>query len=117
MLPRMLPRPVRAWVRGRLPEQPGGARIFVRSDYEFWYDPSTIVGETDIGRADHRTVVVRGRSGDVPLKQADRFIQKVQELEDSNSLTPVIYDEGVSYLYVQVSGLSLGAHTAATFRT
>lgn len=62
-------------------------------------------------------MVVRGRSGDVPLKQADRFIQKVQELEDSNSLTPVIYDEGVSYLYVQVSSLFLGAHVVASFRT
>jgi len=40
--------------------------------------------------------------GDVLLKQADRFIQKVQELEDANRLTPVIYDDGVSYLYVQV---------------
>lgn len=25
----------------------------------------------------------------------------MQELEDANKLTPVIYDDGVSYLYVQ----------------
>ena len=49
-----------------------------------------------------RVLLARDYRGDIPLKQADRFIQKVQELEDSNGLTPVIYDEGVSYLYVQV---------------
>mmetsp|Transcript_15360 Transcript_15360/g.46368 ORF Transcript_15360/g.46368 Transcript_15360/m.46368 type:complete len:426 (-) Transcript_15360:441-1718(-) len=54
-----------------------------------------------------RVLLARDYRGDVPLKQADRFIQKVQELEDSNGLTPVIYDEGVSYLYVQYSNLYL----------
>lgn len=35
---------------------------------------------------------------------------QVQELEDANRLTPVIYDDGVSYLYVQVSAIV--AHTS-----
>ena len=29
---------------------------------------------------------------------------QVQELEDANRLTPVIHDDDVSYLYVQVRG-------------
>lgn len=54
-----------------------------------------------------RVLLARDYRGDIPLKQADRFIQKVQELEDANKLTPVIYDDGVSYLYVQYSNLYL----------
>jgi AP-1 complex subunit mu len=54
-----------------------------------------------------RVLLARDYRGDIPLKQADRFIQKVQELEDANRLTPVIHDDDVSYLYVQYSNLYL----------
>ncbi len=50
-----------------------------------------------------RVLLARDYRGDIPLKYADRFIAKVNELEDAGKLTPVIVDEGVTYLYVQVS--------------
>ena len=50
-----------------------------------------------------RVLLARDYRGDIPLKNADRFIAKINELEDAGKLTPVIVDEGVTYLYVQVS--------------
>ena len=50
-----------------------------------------------------RVLLARDYRGDIPLKYAERFISKVNELEDAGKLTPVIVDEGVTYLYVQVS--------------
>ena len=54
-----------------------------------------------------RVLLARDYRGDIPLKYADRFIAKVNELEDAGKLTPVIVDEGVTYLYVQVSDPNL----------
>ena len=53
-----------------------------------------------------RVLLARDYRGDIPLKNADRFIAKINELEDAGKLTPVIVDEGVTYLYVQVSALA-----------
>lgn len=50
-----------------------------------------------------KVLLARDYRGDIPLKFADRFISKVNELEDAGKLTPVIEDEGVTYLYVQAS--------------
>ena len=50
-----------------------------------------------------RVLLARDYRGDIPLKYADRFIAKINELEDAGKLTPVIVDDGVTYLYVQVS--------------
>jgi AP-1 complex subunit mu len=40
-------------------------------------------------------------------------MQKINELEEVGKLSPVIYDEGVTYLYLQVSNLYLVAVTRA----
>lgn len=53
-----------------------------------------------------KVLLARDYRGDIPLKFADRFISKVNELEDAGKLTPVIEDEGVTYLYVQASSLT-----------
>lgn len=49
-----------------------------------------------------KVLLARDYRGDIPLKYADRFISKVNELEDAGKLTPVIADDDVTYLYVQV---------------
>lgn len=49
-----------------------------------------------------KVLLARDYRGDIPLKYADRFISKVVELEDAGKLTPVIVDDDVTYLYVQV---------------
>ena len=54
-----------------------------------------------------RIILSRDYRGDVAPKFAERFISRVAELEESGKLTPVIYDEGVSYAYVQYSNLYL----------
>ena len=65
-----------------------------------------------------RVLLARDYRGDIPLKYADRFIAKVNELEDAGKLTPVITDEGVTYLYVQCERLkSLAPKTTQTWLT
>lgn len=54
-----------------------------------------------------RILLSRDYRGDVNPKQAERFITKLNELEESGRVTPVILDEGVSYIYVQYSNLYL----------
>lgn len=40
--------------------------------------------------------------GDIPVKAADRFMSKLNELEETGKASPVIRDENTSYIYVQV---------------
>lgn len=47
------------------------------------------------------------RRGDIPLKAADRFMSKLNDLEEAGRVSPVIQDEGTSYIYVQHSNLYL----------
>ena len=54
-----------------------------------------------------RILLSRDYRGDVNPKQAERFITKLNELEEAGKVTPVILDEGVSYIYVQYSNLYL----------
>lgn len=49
----------------------------------------------------------RDYRGDVTSKQAERFISKLNDLEEKGTVTPVIYDDGISYIYVQYSNLYL----------
>lgn len=49
-----------------------------------------------------KVIISRDYRGDVKAKVAEKFITRLNELEESNKLTPVIYDEneGVTYMYV-----------------
>ena len=49
----------------------------------------------------------RDYRGDVTSKQAERFISMLNDLEEKGTVTPVIYDDGISYIYVQYSNLYL----------
>jgi hypothetical protein len=52
--------------------------------------------------------------GDVPLaKVADRFMAKVNELEEAGGATPILVDGSLSFLYVQYSNLYVLAVTQA----
>lgn len=52
-----------------------------------------------------RVILSRDYRGDVEMKVAERFLAKVNELEEAGRVSPVLYDNGVSYLYVQYSNL------------
>eukprot|EP00891_Asterochloris_glomerata_P007409 jgi/Astpho2/7409/fgenesh1_pm.00114_%23_15_t len=54
-----------------------------------------------------RILLSRDYRGDVTSKQAERFISKLNDLEEKGTVTPVIYDDGISYIYVQYSNLYL----------
>ncbi len=56
-----------------------------------------------------RVILSRDYRGDVEMKVAERFLAKVNELEEAGRVSPVIYDNGVSYLYVQYSNLFIVA--------
>ena len=58
-----------------------------------------------------KVIIYRDYRGDVPISYADRFIEKVAELEDEGKATPIIEDEGVTYLYLQHSNVYLLAVT------
>lgn len=50
--------------------------------------------------------------GDVPLaKVADRFMAKVNELEEAGAVAPVVLDGKLSFIYVQYSNLYVLAVT------
>lgn len=42
---------------------------------------------------------------------AEKFIIKLNEVEDTGHLSPVLYDDGISYIYIQYSNLYLLALT------
>ena len=56
-----------------------------------------------------RVILSRDYRGDLPLKCVDRFIAKLGELEELGRVTPVVQDEGTSYLWIQYSNLYLVA--------
>ncbi|KAI8475358.1 MAG: Mu1-adaptin [Monoraphidium minutum] len=47
-----------------------------------------------------RPLIYRDYRGDVSTKAAEKFIAKINELEDAARLSPVIHDDGVSYIYL-----------------
>lgn len=58
-----------------------------------------------------RILIYRDYRGDVSTKFAERFMSKVNESEDSGKLSPVLHDEGVTYIYLQHSNVYLLAVT------
>lgn len=58
-----------------------------------------------------KVIIYRDYRGDVPISYADRFMEKVADLEDAGKASPIIEDEGVTYLYLQHSNLYLLAVT------
>eukprot|EP01024_Parvocaulis_polyphysoides_P007137 TRINITY_DN12146_c1_g1_i1.p1 TRINITY_DN12146_c1_g1~~TRINITY_DN12146_c1_g1_i1.p1 ORF type:complete len:428 (+),score=68.88 TRINITY_DN12146_c1_g1_i1:242-1525(+) len=60
-----------------------------------------------------KVIISRDYRGDVAQSYADKFILKVNELEESGNLSPVFQVDGVSYLYVQHTNLYLVAVTRA----
>lgn len=47
-----------------------------------------------------RPLIYRDYRGDVSTKHAEKFIQKINELEDAGKLSPIIHDDGVTYIYL-----------------
>lgn len=43
-----------------------------------------------------RPLIYRDYRGDVSTKAAEKFIQKINELEDVGKLSPIIHDDGVT---------------------
>jgi AP-1 complex subunit mu len=58
-----------------------------------------------------RVLIYRDYRGDVSTKFAERFMTKLNESEDSGRLSPVLHDEGVTYLYLQHANVYLLAVT------
>ncbi len=58
-----------------------------------------------------RVIVYRDFRGDVSPKSAERFITRLNELEENSKQSPIIQDEGVTYIYLQVSNLYILAVT------
>jgi len=58
-----------------------------------------------------RILIYRDYRGDISIKYAEKFMSKVNELEDSGKLSPVICDDGVTYIYLQHSNVYLLAVT------
>lgn len=58
-----------------------------------------------------KPVLFRDYRGDIPLKAADRFMSKLNELDETGKASPIIQDEHTSYIYVQHSNLYLLAIT------
>ncbi|CAD7702756.1 unnamed protein product [Ostreobium quekettii] len=54
-----------------------------------------------------RVIISRDYRGEVPMTTAERFITKLNELEESGRLSPVVNDGGVSYVWVQHANLYL----------
>lgn len=54
-----------------------------------------------------RVIIYRDYRGDVKPNLAEKFVSKLNELEEVGKLTPVLCDEGVSYVWVQHSNLYL----------
>lgn len=60
-----------------------------------------------------RIIIYRDYRGDISPKYAEKFMTKINEMEEAGKLSPVILDEGVTYLYLQVANLYLVAVTRA----
>ncbi|KAF5833389.1 Mu1-adaptin [Dunaliella salina] len=58
-----------------------------------------------------RVILHRDYRGDVSPKVAERFMNKLNELEEVSGIAPIICDEGITYIYTQVSNLYLLAVT------
>lgn len=58
-----------------------------------------------------RVIIYRDYRGDISPKYAERFITKVNELEEGGKLSPVLHDDGVTYVYLQHANLYLLAVT------
>ncbi|KAF6250703.1 Mu1-adaptin [Scenedesmus sp. NREL 46B-D3] len=58
-----------------------------------------------------RVLIHRDYRGDVSTKFADKFMSKLNESEDSGKLSPVLHDDGVTYIYLQHSNVYLLAVT------
>lgn len=58
-----------------------------------------------------KIIIFRDYRGDVSPKCVDKFMSKVNELEESAKLSPIIVHDGITYIYVQVSNLYLLAVT------
>ena len=61
-----------------------------------------------------KVIIYRDYRGDVPISYADRFIEKIAELEDEGKASPIIHDDdggGVTYLYLQHSNVYILAVT------
>ena len=54
-----------------------------------------------------RVIISRDYRGEVPMTQAERFIIKLNELEDTGRLSPVVQDDGITYVWVQHANLYL----------
>lgn len=54
-----------------------------------------------------RIILSRDYRGDVATKYAERFITMINELEETGKQSPIFYDEGVSYVWMQYSNLYL----------
>jgi len=52
-----------------------------------------------------RVLLCRDYRGDVPLSCADKFISRLHETEAESELRPVLFDDGVTYTYVQHNNL------------
>lgn len=52
-----------------------------------------------------KIIIFRDYRGDVSPKCVDRFMQRLNELEETSRISPIIYDDGITYTYVQVSNL------------
>eukprot|EP00878_Enallax_costatus_P010155 GHUV01010601.1.p1 GENE.GHUV01010601.1~~GHUV01010601.1.p1 ORF type:complete len:219 (+),score=53.50 GHUV01010601.1:297-953(+) len=58
-----------------------------------------------------RILIYRDYRGDISTKIAERFMSKVNESEDTGKLSPVLHDDGVTYIYLQHSNVYLLAVT------
>lgn len=54
-----------------------------------------------------KVIISRDYRGDVKPSTAEKFVGKLNELEEAGKLSPVLCDEGVSYVWVQHANLYL----------
>jgi hypothetical protein len=58
-----------------------------------------------------RILIYRDYRGDISIKYAEKFMTKINELEDSGKLSPIMHDDGVTYIYLQHMNVYLLAVT------